>query len=157
MASGSFPHQFMATEKTQRLRTELKVSTRQPFRAMVKDLVEDDRPLNEKKLIRMRKDLPKMHKLGVCPQDVRERNYGGGPLLDFSIAITKPHWVFETKRPWWISTMEKDDMNVLQVIMLEPGVKTWLRAVRNREYCMKLRGCPDGKERKGTNRKHVSR
>ena len=136
--------------------SKLPVSKRQPFRAIVKDLIEDDRPLNEKKLIRMRKDLLKMHKLGVYPQDVRARNYGGRLLLDFSIAITKPHWVFETKRPWWISAMKNTDMNMLQVVMLESGVKIWQRAVRNREYCMKLRGCPDGKERKRRNRKYVS-
>lgn len=137
--------------------SKLSVSKRQPFRAIVKDLIEDDRPLDEKKMVRMRRDLLRMHKLGVYPQDVRERNYGGGLLLDFSIAITKPHWVFETKRPWWIRTLRNDDLNMLQVVMLESGVQTWQRAVRNREYCMKLRGCPDGKERKRTKRKHVSR
>lgn len=136
--------------------SKLPVSKRQPFHAIVKDLIEDDRPLNEKKLIRMRKDLLKMHKLDVYPQDVRARNYGGGLLLDFSIAITKPHWVFETKTPWWISAMKNDDIRMLQVVMLESGVKIWQRAVRNREYCMKLRGCPDGKERKRRNRKYVS-
>ena len=104
----------------------------------------------------MRKDLLTIHKLGVYPQDVQERNYRGGLLLDFSIATTKPHWVFEMKRPRWISTMKNDDMNMLQVIMLESGVKIWQRAVRNREYCTKMRGCPDGKERKRTNRKYVS-
>ena len=133
------------------------VSERQPFRAIVKDLVENDHPLNEKTLIRMRKDLRKMHRLGVYPQDVRERNYGGGLLLDFSIAITKPHWVFETKQPWWIRSLGNGDLNMLQVIMLESGVKTWQRAVRNREYCVKLRGCGDGKERKRIKHKHVSR
>ena len=137
--------------------SKLSVPKRQPFRAIVKDLMEDDRPLNEKNLIRMRKDLLKMHKMGVYPQDVRERNYRGGLLLDFSIAITKPHWVFELKRPWWIRCLTNDDMNMLQVIILESGVKTWQRAVRNREYCMKLRGCPDGKERKRINRRNVSR
>ena len=136
---------------------KLPVSKRQPFRAIVKDLIEDDRPLNEKQLIRMRKDLLKMHKLDVYPQDVRARNYRGGLLLDFSIAITKPHWVFETKRPWWIRVMKNDDIRMLQVVMLESGVKTWQRAVRNREHCMKLRGCPDGKERKRVNRKYISR
>ena len=137
--------------------SQLPVAKRQPFRAIVKDLVDDDRPLNEENLIRMRRDLLKMHRLGIYPQDVRERNYGGGLLLDFSIAITKPHWVFEVKKPWWIDTVKQEDMNMLQVIMLESGVKTWARAVRNREYCMKLRGCPDGKVRKRTNRKYVSR
>ena len=126
--------------------SKLPVPKRQPFRAIVKDLIDDDRPLNEK-------DLLKMHKLGVYPRDVRERNYGGGLLLDFSIAITKPHWFFETETSWSISMMKNRDMNMLQVIMLESGVKVWQRAVRNREYCMKLRGCPDGKERKRRNRK----
>ena len=135
----------------------LPVAKRQPLRAIVKDLVDVDRPLTEENLIRMRKDLLKMHRLGVYPQDVRDRNYGGGLLLDFSIAITKPHWVFETKTPWWISTMKQHEMNMLQEIMLESGVQTWHRAVRNREYCMKLRGCPKGKERKRKNRKYVSR
>ena len=101
--------------------SKLPVTKRQPFRAIVKDLIEDDRPLTEERLVRMRKDLPKMHRLGVYPQDVRERNYGGGLLQGFSIAITKPHWVFETKRPWWIRSMKNDDMNMLQVIMLESG------------------------------------
>lgn len=137
--------------------SKLSVSKRQPFRAIVKDLIEDDRPLNEKKLLKMRKDLLKVHKLGVYPGDVRERNYGRGLLLEFSIAITKPHWAFETKKPWWIEMMINRDMNDLQVIMLKSGVKIWQRAVRNREYCMKLRGCPDGKERERTNPKYVSR
>ena len=136
---------------------QLPVAKKQPFRAIVKDLAEVDRPLTEEDLIRMRRDLLKMHRLGVYPQDVRERNYGGGLLLDFSIAITKPHWVFETKTPWWIRSMINNDMQMLQQIMLESGVKTWHRAVRNREYCMKLRGCPDGKVRKRTNGKYVSR
>ena len=127
---------------------KLPVTKREPIRAIVKDLVEDDSPLTEKQFIKMRRDLLKMHKLGVFPQDIRERNYGAGLLLDFSIAITKPHWIFETKRKWELRMMRNDDLNMLQVIILESGVQVWQRVVRNREYCMKLRGCPDGKERK---------
>lgn len=119
-----------------------------PLRAIVKDLVQDHNPLDERVLGRMRKDLLKMRKLGVHPQDIYLRNYGGGLLLDFSIAITKPHFVFEIEEPWWIRAMKNDEIQLLQVLMLESGVETWQRAVRNREYCMKLRGCPEGKERK---------
>ena len=135
----------------------LPVAKQQPLRAIVKDLVEHDGPLTEENLIRMRRDLIKMHRLGVYPQDVLERNYGSGLLLDFSIAITKPHWVFEMKRQCWIDSMKNDDMKSLKRIMLDSGVKTWQRAVRNREYCMKLRGCPEGKVRKRKNPKYVSR
>ena len=129
----------------------------QPLRAIVKDFVEEvDRPLSEKQMNQMRRDLLKMHKLRVFPQDLKETNYGGGLLLDFSIAITKPHWVFEQKQPWWLMTMRNTDLGQLQRLMKESGVKVWQRVVRNREYCMKLRGCPDGKERKRRNRKYVS-
>ena len=123
-------------------------SKTKPLRAIVKDLVQDHNPLNERVFGRMRKDLLKMRRLGVHPQDVYLRNYGGGLLLDFSIAITTPHFVFEVDEPWSIRAMENDELQLLQVLMLESGVKTWQRAVRNREYCMKLRGCPEGKERK---------
>lgn len=127
--------------------SKLTVSKRQPFAAIVKDLVQDHSPLNERALCKMRRDLLKMRKIGVYPQDVYLRNYGGGLLLDFSIAITKPHWLFVFKQPWLIRSMKNDEMRMLQKLMLESGVKTWQRAVRNREYCMKLRGCPEGKER----------
>lgn len=91
-------------------KAELSVLQRQPLRAIVKDLVQIDNPLTGKQLNKMRKDLLKMHRLGIYPQDIRERNYGDGLLLDFSIAITAPHWVFETKRPWWIRSMKNEDL-----------------------------------------------
>ncbi len=137
--------------------SKLSASKREPFRAIVKDLVEVDQPLNEKNLIKMHRDLLKMHRLGIYPQDVREWNYGNALLLDFSIAITYPHWVWETKRQWWLTMMKNDDKRMMQVVMLESGVETWQRAWRNIEYCMKLRGCPDGKERKRRNRKYVTK
>ncbi|KAM0804428.1 hypothetical protein BDR22DRAFT_818075 [Usnea florida] len=122
-------------------------SQRQPFRAMVMDLVENDRPFSEKTLTRMRKDLLKMPRLGVYPKDVRERNYRGGLLLDFSIAITKPLWVFEKKQPWWIRPLRNDDSNMLQVIMLESGAKMWQRAVRNRENAKRVNMSRDRESR----------
>ena len=128
-------------------RLRLTVSKRQPLRAIVKDLAQDHSTLNESILRKMWKDLCKIRKLGVHPQDVRLRNYGGGLLLDFSIAITKPHWFFELKEPWEIRSMAKHEMQRFQVLINDSGVKTDLRAVRNREYCAKLRGCPGGRER----------
>ena len=128
--------------------SRLVMSKRQPLRAIVKDLIQDDIALNESILRRMCKDLRKIRKLGVHPQDVRLRNYGNGLLLDFSIAITKPHWFFWLKEPWEIRSMEKHEMQKFQVLIRDSGVKTPLRAVRNREYCAKLRDCPGGRERK---------
>jgi len=80
---------------------------RRPLRAIIKDLVHDESALNERILGKMRRDLLKMRKLGVHPQDMRWRNYRDGLLLDFSIAITKPHWFFQVSEPWLIRAMEK--------------------------------------------------
>lgn len=126
--------------------SRLMMSKRQPLRAIVKDLIQDDTALDKRMLSRMRKDLLKIRKLGVNPKDVRLRNYGDGHLLDFSIAITKPHWFLHFKEPWMIRTMEKREMQMFQQLIVESDVRTSLRATRNREYCAKLRGCPFGRE-----------
>lgn len=44
--------------------------------------------------------------------------------------------------------MKNDEMQKFQCVIRDSGVETSLRAVRNREYCKKLRNCPDGRERR---------
>ena len=62
---------------------------RQPFRAIVKNLVRNDVALNDKILRKMNRVLVRMRKLGVYPMDVRLRNYGAGLLLGMSISVTQ--------------------------------------------------------------------
>lgn len=118
------------------------------FRAIVKDLIQIDKRITERMLGKMRRDLLKMRKLGVFPQDIYLRNYGAGLLLDFSIAVTEPHWVFESRSSRYISCMKNGEMNMFQNMIRDSEVRTWLRSVSNREYCKKLRNCPDGKTRR---------
>ena len=62
---------------------------RQPFRAIVKDLVVH-KP-NISNVARMREDLLTLQKIGVFVQDIKKANYCNGKLVDFSWCWTHPH------------------------------------------------------------------
>jgi hypothetical protein len=123
------------------------VFKRQPFRAILKDLIPDTVPLSNKLLNKMQKDLVRMRRLGVFPRDIRLRNYRG-LLVDMSIAITVPHYIFEVGSVRNTVYLLREDILRFQVIRDESGIQSWDRTIRNIEYCKKLRGCPDGKPRR---------
>ena len=119
------------------------VSHRQPLRAIVKDLVLDDIPLTQRLVNKMLRDLKKMRALGVYPMDVLERNYKGGLLLDMSVAMTKPHYLFDLHPKWRINNLMRQDLVNIEGWAKEEGFTCM--ALRNREYCAKLRP-PSGKK-----------
>jgi hypothetical protein len=67
---------------------------RQPFRALVKDLVETDPEITDKLIASMRRELKALNSLRIYVMDVRWSNYKGGHLVDFSSAWTEPHFEF---------------------------------------------------------------
>ena len=62
-----------------------------PLRAIVKALIWYKTPFGRKKFPAMRRTLEELNKLQILNMDIREENYLGGRLFDFSIAITPPH------------------------------------------------------------------
>ncbi|KAL9128407.1 MAG: hypothetical protein Q9217_002898 [Psora testacea] len=112
---------------------------RQPFRAILKDLVTKDVPFTEKVVRKMLKDLKRIRGVGVYPMDIVARNYRGGLLLDFSAALTEPHYLFVIKPRWRVRVYKRDDLISWQSLVKDEGVDTWERAVPNVEYCKKLR------------------
>lgn len=72
----------------------LKLTKRQPFRALVKQLVEHDVEVTEKLVLQMRKGIRALNSLRVYVMDVKWNNYKGGLLVDFSSAFTEPHFEF---------------------------------------------------------------
>ncbi|KAL6715421.1 hypothetical protein ACLMJK_006382 [Lecanora helva] len=112
---------------------------RQPFRAIVKDLITADIPLTEKVAKVMLKHLKQMRRVGVYPMDVTARNYVGGLLVDFSIAITTPHYLFEIKTPMRVRFYQRNDLISWQSMVRDAGIETWERAVPSSEYRKKLR------------------
>ncbi|KAI0113651.1 kinetochore Sim4 complex subunit FTA2-domain-containing protein [Nemania sp. FL0031] len=68
----------------------------QPLRAIVKDYIRYKSLCGRKSLSAMRSNLEQLNRLGILNMDIKEDNYKGGRLFDFSIAITNPHmhlWV----------------------------------------------------------------
>lgn len=114
-------------------------SEREPFRAIVKDLIMEEVPWTEKVVKKMLRDLHRVRKLGVYVMDVQARNYRGGLLIDFSIAMTEPHYLFVIKPSHQVATNKRDDLLSFQEMIEEKGIVTWERAVRNWDYCEKLR------------------
>ncbi len=115
------------------------VSERKPFRAIVKDLVTEDVTYTPKIVKKMLKDLKRIRKLGIYTMDVRARNYKGGLLVDFSIAMTEPHYLFHIKPPHQVVSYKLDDLLSFDDMMEDEGVVTWERALPNPKYCAKLR------------------
>ena len=112
---------------------------RQPFRAIIKDLVTEDVPLTEKVVTKMLRDLKRMRRIGIYPMDIEARNYKGGLLIDFSVAITRPHYLFMVKPNWRIEVYKHQDLTLWQEMVESAGLATWERAYRNGDYCKKLR------------------
>lgn len=69
----------------------------QRLRAIVKSYVRFKTPFARKKFSVMRKRIQELNSLGIYNMDIKENNYVGGRLLDFSIAITAPHLSLWTK------------------------------------------------------------
>ena len=69
----------------------------QRLRAILKGLIPFKSPFGRKSFLKMRQTLEQLNKLGIYNMDIREGNYKGGRLFDFSVAITTPHLSFWKK------------------------------------------------------------
>ncbi len=114
-------------------------SRRQPFRAIVKDLVTEDVPFTAKTAKKMLLDLRRMRSFEVYNMDIQARNYKGGRLVDFSVAMTTPHYLFVIKPAWRKEDYQYDDLRSFDHMLDEAGIVTLNRAAPNRECFSKLR------------------
>ena len=121
----------------------LPVHKRPPLRAIVKELIQKDMVLTGKLVKKILTDLKKMHRVGVYPMDVREPNYKGGLLVDMSVAMTEPHYLFQIRPPFHIIFLKREGLRKFDRMVKKAEIKTWVRAVRNNEYCQKLRSSKD--------------
>ncbi|TRX99075.1 hypothetical protein FHL15_000417 [Xylaria flabelliformis] len=70
-----------------------------PLRAIIKDYIRFNTVCGRKRLSTMRSNLEQLNKMGIFNMDIREDNYRGGRLFDFSIALTPPHlWLWSRLR-----------------------------------------------------------
>ncbi|KAK3169301.1 hypothetical protein OEA41_008684 [Lepraria neglecta] len=88
------------------------VSQRQPFRAIIKDLIQEDTPLTGKAADKILRDLKKMQRCGIYPGDIRSRNYKAGLLVDLSIARTEPYYLFNIQSARQVAKMKNGDLYI---------------------------------------------
>ena len=115
------------------------VSQRQPFRAIVKELILKDVPLTGKVADKILRDTKRMRRCGIYPGDVRPRNYKNGLLVDMSAARTEPYYLFNIRSAKQVEKMKNRDLYMWEAMVEEKKLETLLRAVRNEKYCASLR------------------
>ncbi|KAI0447657.1 kinetochore Sim4 complex subunit FTA2-domain-containing protein [Xylaria telfairii] len=73
----------------------------QPLWAIVKNYICSDSVCGGEELSVMRTKLQQLNDIGIYHMDIKEDNYRGGQLFDFSAAITRPNvWLRPTFRSW---------------------------------------------------------
>ena len=114
------------------------VSERQPSRAIAKELIVKDAPLTGRVADRILRDMKRMRRCGIYSGDVYPRNYKGGLLVDMSVAITEPYYLFEIRRHRRKMLKDKE-LYMWENMVKENQLDTRTRPFRNEEYCKKLR------------------
>lgn len=112
---------------------------RQPFRGILKELLHGDRRITHRVAKKMLSDLQSIRVLGIFPLDITAENYKAGLLIDMSIAVTKPNFIFDIRPKWQVQQMRTADLRAFDSMMEELGVKTWVRALPKKETVDKLR------------------
>lgn len=118
---------------------EKPVSSRSPRRAIVKDLVLEENIWKPYIARRMLRDLRKMRELGIYAMDIKPENYTGNKLVDFSVAMTLPHFIFDVKPAFQIQGYMNEDLGAFDAMMQDQNVKTKQRAFRDYDTMKKLR------------------
>ncbi len=77
-----------------------------------------------------------LRRMEIFVRDIREDNYRGGKLVDFSVAWTAPHIMlsnilYDEEIGWELSSFDR--------MIKDSNISTWVRATPNKEYIRKLR------------------
>ena len=79
-----------------------------------------------------------MRRCGIYSNDVFPRNYKDGLLVDMSLAMTEPYYLFEIWRGRGKMLKDKE-LYMWENMVKENQLDTRTRPFRNEEYCEKLR------------------
>ena len=122
---------------------EKPAALRRPLRAIVKELVTDEAEFTAKDIKKMLGHLKRLARLGIYPRDVRARNYRAGLLVDFSTAMTEPHYRFEILSEASLADLKSEDLLLFDSMIQEAKIDTWVRATPNHDYMKRLRRPPE--------------
>ncbi len=114
-------------------------SRKQPFRAIVKDLIIENVSFIARIAKKMLLDLRRMRSFEVYNMDIQARNYKDERLVNFSVAMITPHYLFVIKSAWRKEDYQYDDLRSFDYMLDEAEIVTLNRATPNRECLSKLR------------------
>lgn len=85
--------------------------------------------------------LKHLQRLGIYPIDVQSRNYRAGLLLDFSVAMTRPHYLLKIQPKWRRERYKRESLLAFDEMIKDAGIDTKEKALPlpNIEYMKKLR------------------
>ena len=115
------------------------VEERAMFRAILKDLIQDDTPLTLRAARKMKQHLLQIREKGIYPYDIKATNCKGGLLVDFSNAMTEPHYLLETKPDKYVEMLKKEDLFQFDDMFKDTQIGTRVRALPNQDTIGKLR------------------
>ena len=116
------------------------VSQRQPLRATIKDLVRSKGiPMTGKVAGKILRDMKRMRKCGVYVGEVYPRNCMAGLLVDMSVAKTEPYYLFQLRPGFQTELIKMGELYAWEDMRTEYELNTTTRAVRDEEYCGRLR------------------
>lgn len=114
-------------------------SERQPFRAIVKELILKDAPLTGRVADRILRDMKRMRRCGIYSDDVHARNYRNGLLVDMSLAMTEPFYLFKIRPGKREKSWKDNELHMWEEMVKRHQLNVRSRALRNEKFCKKLR------------------
>ncbi|RWA06075.1 hypothetical protein EKO27_g9031 [Xylaria grammica] len=116
-------------------------------RAIVKEYMASHFPFSEQMIPQMLQNLKTLHRYGIIHQGIHEDNYREGLLIDFSTALTVPHYLLDKKRGF--STLEEmydydvEDGSAFDLMISKwsayNDIRVWHRFLPNPRYRVRLR------------------
>ncbi|KAI1171532.1 kinetochore Sim4 complex subunit FTA2-domain-containing protein [Nemania sp. FL0916] len=100
-----------------------------PVRALVKEYIADDVDMDQKTRKRMLASVKWMNRNNILINDVAERNFKGGYLLDFGLAWTKPHCLWQNLSRAQLPIALRADIVMFEEMLDELGFG-WRRSTR---------------------------
>ncbi|KAI0426287.1 kinetochore Sim4 complex subunit FTA2-domain-containing protein [Xylaria sp. FL1042] len=127
------------------------------IRALVKEYIETESSFSSGMIRKMLRNLKLLHKYGIVQRDIRQDNYREGKLVDFSAALTVPHFLLDKELGYnnleEIYDYEVDDGyafdNMIDDWSAETGTRIWTRFLPNFRYRERLRSEPKEKQQVG--------
>ncbi|MCJ1272226.1 hypothetical protein MMC21_000012 [Puttea exsequens] len=115
------------------------ISKRQMFRAIIKNLMPTGVSLEEKLVTKLLRDPTIMRRLEIYPMDFQIRNYMAGSLINMSIAITEPHYLFFVSTPKRARDYEKKHLAYSNHMVKELEFEKRANVEASETYRTKLR------------------